>query len=123
MRPRNYTTNVDATDKIATWADRVTPSGKTAEERSMLSMPYLGDSFEYVERQPGTLDWAGKVYNYTFGAGLSLGIASAALSGLRFGVERLTRGIASSLFAEEADEQYEDLRLFDDPELVLDDRF
>lgn len=110
-------------DKIASWGDRFQPTGDCLENETMSTMPYLGEHFEYLERDPGTLDWAGKVYNFTFGAGLSLGIASAALSGLRFGVDRLTKGIGQSLFAEEAAQQLENLRNFDDPELVIDEKF
>jgi len=109
--------------RVAVWGDRFRPSEDVRENEMMVGMPYLGPHFEYLEKVPGALPWAGKVYNFTYGAGLSLGITSTQLSGLRFGVERLTRGIAASLFAEDVDAQFESLDAFDEPELVTDDRY
>lgn len=109
--------------RIAVWADRFQPTGGLRENAMMANMPYLGANFEYLEKVPRTLPWAGKVYNFTYGAGLSLGVAATQLSGLRFGVERLTRGIAASLFAEDAETQFDGLDRFDEPELVIDDRY
>lgn len=108
---------------IAVWGDRIAPGDDLPANATMASMPYLGPNFEYMEKTPGALPWAGKVYNYTFGAGLSLGIASAALSGLRFGVDRLASGIAGSLFAEDVEAQFQSLSDFCEPELVIDDRY
>lgn len=108
---------------IAIWGDRLQPGSDVRENEMMANMPYLGPNFEYLEKTPGALPWAGRVYNFTYGAGLSLGISNTQLSGLRFGVERLTRGIASSLFAEQVEAQFESIDVFDEPELVIDERY
>ena len=47
-------------DKIATWADRL-PEAARDPDPSLRNTPYLGPHYEYVEKVPGTLDWAGKV--------------------------------------------------------------
>ena len=74
--------------------------------------PYLGPSFELVEKQPGTAPWVGLVHNYTFGCLLSLGFGGASISGMKYSVQRLVGGITRSLFEEDR-EHYRTLVEYD----------
>jgi cation diffusion facilitator CzcD-associated flavoprotein CzcO len=100
---------------IALWRDRYTPSD---EERNaeLDRHPYLGPSFQYQEREPGRAPYLGYVYNYTFGCLLSLGFGGASISGMKYSIGRLTRGIAGSLFCEDREHHYATLRAFDERE-------
>jgi FAD-dependent urate hydroxylase len=108
--------------KIATWADRLPQAGSDPDP-SLRNTPFLGPHYEYLEKEPGTLDWAGKVFNFTFAATLSMGVTAAALSGLKYGAQRLSRGIVKGLFLESVDLMFESFSQYRDPELVIPDEF
>src|SRR5262249_36748784 len=67
---------------IALWRDRFTPP--PGEESDLLARhPYLGTAFEFMEREPGTAPFLGRLHNFTFGAMPSLGLTGAAIPGMR----------------------------------------
>ncbi len=109
-------------DKIATWADRL-PEAARDPDPSLRNTPYLGPHYEYVEKVPGTLDWAGKVHNFTFAAILSSGVTAGLLSGLKYGIQRLVHGIVQGLFLESVDTLFESFANYSDPELVAPDEY
>jgi cation diffusion facilitator CzcD-associated flavoprotein CzcO len=108
--------------KIATWAERL-PEAASDPDPSLRNTPFLGAHYEYLEKEPGTLDWAGKVFNFTFAATLSMGVTAAALSGLKYGAQRLSQGIVKGLFLESLDMMFESFSQYSDPELVISDEF
>jgi FAD-dependent urate hydroxylase len=102
--------------QIALWRDRFTPP--RGEESDVLARyPYLGASFEFVEREPGTAPFLRRLHNFTFGATPSLGLTGAAIPGLRYGVPRLLSGLVRDLFQEDAAAYYQDLLAYAVPEL------
>jgi cation diffusion facilitator CzcD-associated flavoprotein CzcO len=104
-------------DHIALWHDRFTPP--PGEESDLLARhPYLGSAFEFMEREPGTAPFLGRLHNFTFGAMPSLGLTGAAVTGMRYGVPRLINGLVRDLFREDAIAYYEDLLTYAEPELV-----
>ena len=109
-------------DKIATWADRL-PEAARDPDPSLRNTPYLGPHYEYVEKAPGTLDWAGKVHNFTFAAILSSGVTAGLLSGLKYGIQRLVHGIVQGVFLESVDIMFESFANYSDPELVAPDEY
>lgn len=104
-------------EKIALWDDRFAPpSGEESE--SLARYPYLGQAFEFTERQSGTAPFLCGLHNFTCGAMLSHGISGAAITGIKYGVRRLVNGIARDLFREEAAAYYRSLLSYQTPELL-----
>jgi cation diffusion facilitator CzcD-associated flavoprotein CzcO len=102
--------------QIALWRDRFTPP--LGEESDLLARyPYLGTAFEFMEREPGTAPFLGRLHNFTYGAMPSLGLTGAAITGLRYGVPRLVNGLVRDLFREDAAAYYRDLLAYEVPEL------
>jgi cation diffusion facilitator CzcD-associated flavoprotein CzcO len=103
-------------DHIALWRDRFTPP--PGEEDDLLARhPYLGPAFEFIEREPGTAPFLGRIHNFTFAAMPSLGLSGAAITGIRYGVPRLVHGLVRDLFREDAKAYYLDLLGYAEPEL------
>jgi FAD-dependent urate hydroxylase len=102
---------------IALWRDRfAAPPG---EEHPLLgSHPYLGDAFQFLEREPGSAPALRHLYNFTFGATPSMGLSGASISGMRYGVARLVNGVCRDLFREDAGAHLDSLMRYDTPELV-----
>jgi hypothetical protein len=102
--------------QIALWRDRFTPP--PGEESDLLARhPYLGAAFEYMEREPGTAPFLGRLHNFTFGATPSLGVTSLAIAGMTYGVRRLVNGLVRDLFREDAPAYYRNLLAYAVPEL------
>src|SRR5262249_57074949 len=102
--------------RIGVWRDRFTPP--PGEESDLLARhPYRGTAFEFMEREPGTAPFLGRLHNFTFGAMPSLGLTGAAIPGMRYGVRRLVNGLARDLFREDAAAYYQDLLAYAAPEL------
>jgi cation diffusion facilitator CzcD-associated flavoprotein CzcO len=102
--------------QIALWRDRFTPP--PGEESDILAgHPYLGRAFEFVEREPGTAPFLGRLHNFTYGAMLSLGLTGAAIIGMKYGMPRLVNGLVRDLFREDATAYYQELLAFAVPEL------
>ncbi len=98
--------------QIALWSDRYTPPASEAHE-DLARHPYLGPSFEFVEKLPGSAPWLGHVFNYTFGCLLSLGFGGASISGMKYSVQRLCSGITRSLFLEDREQYFQSLTAYD----------
>ena len=104
-------------DLLAQWRDRFTiPAG---EERSVVATyPYLGSTFEFVEKVAGAAPYLGRIRNFTYGAMVSMGLSGSAISGLKYAAPRLVRGITRSLFVEDVATQYDAFASYAVPELV-----
>ena len=108
-------------DKIATWADRFTPPA--GEESALLSAhPYLGDAFQFTEREAGTAPYLANIHNFTFGATPSMGLSGASISGMKYGVRRLVAGLARDLYVSDAQTHLASLLAYTTPELVSTER-
>ena len=103
-------------DDIALWADRFTPPPGEAHPE-LGKLPYLGEHFEFLEKQPGTAPWLAHVFAFNFSAFVSMGPVATSITGHRYGVPRLVRGITRSLFLEQADAVLPSLRGFAEPEI------
>ena len=102
---------------IALWRDRFTPP---EDERHPLlgSHPYLGDAFQFLEREAGSNPALGRIHNFTFGATPSMGLSGASISGMKYGVTRLVSGLARDLFTEDAQAHLDSLRAYRTVELA-----
>jgi cation diffusion facilitator CzcD-associated flavoprotein CzcO len=101
---------------IARWSDRYTPPAADRNE-DLLRHPYLGPSFEFTERTPGSAPHLGTLYNYTFGGLLSLGFGGASISGMKYSIPRLVGGITRSFFLEDRDAYFDSLCSFGEREI------
>ena len=99
---------VNVEGHIARWADRYTPKESERHE-DLLRHPYLGPSFEFTERKPGSAPHLEYLYNYTFGCLLSLGFGGASISGMKYSIPRLISGITGSFFKEDRDAYFDTL--------------
>jgi FAD-dependent urate hydroxylase len=103
---------------VLLWRDHYTP--EDGEENQLLgSHPYLGPDYQFQPRdgaaEPGML---GAIHNFTFAATPSMGLSGASISGMRFGVERLARGIARDLFVADGAAHLNSLLAYQVPELT-----
>jgi cation diffusion facilitator CzcD-associated flavoprotein CzcO len=105
-------------DQIALWSQRYTapPAWKNDD---MARHPYLGASFEYQEREPGTAPYLNSLFNYTFGGLVSLGFGGGSISGMKYSLPRIIGGITRQLYTEDADAHFESLAQFDIEEFPL----
>lgn len=101
----------------ARWRDRFTPPA--GEEDSVIGrQPYLGPSFELVEKTPGEAPWLRHVRFCSSGAWVSHGPVMAGINGMKFGLARLVSGICRDLFREDAGHHYRSYLEFETPELT-----
>lgn len=101
--------------EIATWADRYAPAD-SAEDYGLGRYPYLGDAFQFRGLSETSDAVLARHYCYTFSAMVSQGCA-AGISALKFGAERVVRGITRQLFTEDADAHLAALMAYDEVEL------
>lgn len=103
-------------DKVALWADRI-GTEEAARHPDLARFPYLGPGFELVERTRGALPGLGNLHCFNAGATMSLAALAGDIPGLAHGANRLSRAIASALFAAEVEGIAAALHAFDDREL------
>ena len=87
---------------IATWGDRYVPP---PEQQDSLAAryPYLGENFQFQEREPGVAPYLRNIYSFTFGAIESFGRHIGDNGSLASGVPRLVAGISRDLFLDDHD--------------------
>lgn len=102
---------------VATWGDRFTaPQGW--EDPALSRYPYLGPGFEFIERETGSASWVGRVFDFTFGARLSMGLIGTLNSGLGVGGHRIADSVSRSLFLEDRNQFFDSYCSYDEYELV-----
>jgi len=79
--------------------------------------PDLGPDFSFQEKRPGTWPALGQVHLFTGAALRSLGKLTGDIPGISLGAERLARGIAARLYADDLDGQLRQLRDYREPEV------
>lgn len=81
---------------IAQWKDVYTPPAGL--ENTLLGVaPYLGASYEFTEKQPGSAPWLADIHVFSIGANVSFGRPVGDIPSLRIGVPRLVRAITRDL--------------------------
>jgi hypothetical protein len=102
---------------IATWNDVFTPP-PGEEDSYQGTAPYLGPAFQFLEKTPGAAPVLGRIHNFTYGATLSMGLSAASISGMKYGLPRLIRGVVGDLFREDADRHFEDLLAYAEEDIT-----
>ncbi|MDC0611663.1 NAD(P)/FAD-dependent oxidoreductase [Vibrio sp.] len=108
-------------DHIRTWKDGVYQASMGKPYSSMLNAPYLGESFEFLEKEPGCCPVLAKIHCFNDAAMLSHGKLSGDIPAISNGADRLMRGIVAQLFTSNAETYFERLQAFNNPELQGDE--
>jgi cation diffusion facilitator CzcD-associated flavoprotein CzcO len=102
---------------IRTWKDGVYEPSMGTPRAFMLDAPYLGDAFQFLEKIEGICPMLEKIHCFNDAAMLSHGKLSGDIPAISAGADRLMRGIAASLFAEDVETHFAGLQAYDVPEL------
>lgn len=102
--------------RIARWKDRYTPPASERND-SLADYPYLGPNGEFTAREREDAPHLSDIYCFTYAAMPSLAHA-AGISQLKFGVERIVRGITRDFFVRDSAGFYESLCAYDEQELM-----
>lgn len=106
---------------IRTWSDgRYTPDMGPSRQ-GMSEAPDLGPDFEFRERVPGSCPILTNIHCFNDAAMLTHGKVSGDIPAVSAGADRLVRGIAASLFAEDVEAHFASLVAYDTPELLGDE--
>ena len=107
--------------QIRSWSDgRYAPDMGPARS-GMVEAPDLGPAFEFRERMPGSCPMLPHIHCFNDAAMLTHGKVSGDIPAVSAGAERLVRGIAASLFAEDVEAHFANLVAYDTPELLGDE--
>lgn len=105
---------------IRLWRDRfAAPDGLESEE--LAHSPDLAPDFAFQERHPGECPHLARLHCFNHHATLSHGKVAGDIPAVSEGAERLSRGIAGALFAEDRERHFAALQAFDTPELLGDE--
>lgn len=98
-------------DKIMLWQDKLM-SKDIEQDPKLARSPYLGASFEFMEKEEGGAPYLKHLYCFNFAASLSHGMLSSDIPDISVGADRLARGIVSSFFKENWYDYYKLLEKF-----------
>jgi cation diffusion facilitator CzcD-associated flavoprotein CzcO len=90
----------DLGTRVALWRDRFPPA---AEDPTLADMPYLDGAFAYTARDPADAPILSRIHDVGIAAVPSLGPVCVGLNGIKFGPDRLARGISRVLFLDDAE--------------------
>jgi cation diffusion facilitator CzcD-associated flavoprotein CzcO len=105
---------------VRLWQDRFTPPAGE-EDAELNNSPDLGPLFEFRERLPGTCPGLERVHCFCYPATLSHGAATGDIPQISEGAQRLARGLAARLLAEDIDLHFAAMDRYAEPELIGDE--
>lgn len=105
---------------ILRWKDRYRPPAEEAMAE-LGEFPYLGRSFEFLERRPGEAPFLADLHCFNYAATLSLGKVSGDIPAVSVGARWLAEGIVSRLFRADLEGHWEALQRYDVAELQGDE--
>ncbi|MDB5409070.1 MAG: oxidoreductase [Rhodospirillales bacterium] len=105
-------------DDITRWCDRFDPA---PEERhpGLGEFPYLDRWYGFQERRPGAAPWLRHVHAFNFSAIVSMGPHSTSISGHKYSVPRLVRGLTRDLMTAQTGWLMPALCAYDEPDLEI----
>jgi cation diffusion facilitator CzcD-associated flavoprotein CzcO len=106
---------------IRRWSDGRYKPEMGPPRNGMAEAPDLGPAFEFRERVPGSCPMLAHIHCFNDAAMLTHGKVSGDIPAVSAGADRLVRGIAASLFAEDVDAHFANLVAYDIPELQGDE--
>ena len=105
---------------IRFWCDRF-PAPDGMDNAELENSPDLGDSFQFLEKQPGACPMLARLHCFNYPATLSHGKLSGDIPAISEGADRLARGIVRRLFVEDREIHFANLKAFATPELAGDE--
>ena len=105
---------------IALWSDKY-KQAKKRDGTYLLSYPYLGDGFQFLEKLPGSAPWLKNVHLFTFGATMSFGPSGSSINAMKFAVPRLVDALTRDLFLEDIEQHFDSMISYNLPEFALPD--
>ena len=102
---------------IALWRDRYQPS-ETEKNQALGHYPYLGDGFEFLEKQPGTTPCLSNIHCYNYAAVPSFGRAAGDIGSLKHGIPRLITTIVRGLIKTDAEDHAKRIMSFSEAEMT-----
>ncbi|RYH12250.1 NAD(P)-binding domain-containing protein [Tropicimonas sp. IMCC6043] len=106
---------------IKTWGDGPYRPEMGPTTPFMVDAPYLGESFEFLEKSAGDCPMLARIHCFNDAAMLSHGKLSGDIPAISAGADRLMRGIVSELFVADRKRHFEALEAYDIPELEGDE--
>ena len=107
-------------EDICLWKDIYTPV-PDMEDKTLSSYPYLGKGFQFLPKEKGTHPEFERLHLFNAATTLSHAPISSDIPGVNTGAERLIAYLASRLFAAGAEAHLNDMRAYDEPELLGDE--
>jgi len=105
---------------VRLWQDRFTaPAGE--EDNELSDSPDLGPLFEFQQRSPGACPGLERVHCFNYAATLSHGAATGDIPQISDGAQRLARGLAGRLMAEDVAVHFAAMDRYTEPELIGDE--
>lgn len=101
---------------VRLWQDRFAPPAGE-EDAELSESPDLGPLYEFQEKVPGACPGLERVHCFNYAAALSLGASTGDIPQISDGAQRLARGLAAQLLAEDAAQHYAAMGRYDEPEL------
>ena len=102
--------------QVRLWRHRFTaPAGE--EDAELAGSPDLGPNYEFQEIRPGACPGLNRVHCFNYAAALSLGASAGDIPQISEGAQRLARGLAAQLLAEDVAQHFEALQRYAEPEL------
>jgi len=105
---------------VRLWQDRFTPPAGE-EDTELDGSPDLGPLFEFQEKTPGACPGLDRVHCFSYPATLSHGAATGDIPQISDGAQRLARGLAARLLAEDIEAHYAAMDRYAEPELFGDE--
>ena len=105
---------------VRLWQDRFTPPAGE-DDAELEASPDLGPLFEFQEKSPGACPGLSRVHCFNYAAVLSHGAATGDIPQISDGAQRLARGLAAQLLAEDVTLHFDAMQRFAEPELFGDE--
>ena len=102
--------------QVKLWQDRFTPPPGEADAE-LSGSPDLGPLFEFQEKTPGACPGLERVHCFNYAGALSQGAGAGDIPQISDGAQRLARGLAARLLAEDAAAHFAAMDRYDEPEL------
>jgi cation diffusion facilitator CzcD-associated flavoprotein CzcO len=88
-------------DDILLWSDVFAPPAEEADAY-LAKTPYVGKGFEFTGKTTKADAFLKNIYNFTYGATLSMGLSASSISGMKYGIPRLVAAVVGALFREDS---------------------
>ncbi len=108
-------------DKVALWGERYTPLDGTADAR-LARFPYLDGFYGFVPKDPEET-WVSRVFAFNSSSFVSHGPHSTSISGHKYAVPRLVRGVLRRLLLDREAVILPELASYVSPDLPIPDDF